>query len=450
MTTYSCRTDALPIQPGQNLEPLRADQDMPQRQVVSGPGDASPFAPGSKARATSLASSRAWRRSGLRRARHPERLGPAPAPRRLGRAGRRPDVRLGRGEDDVKLPQGYGAKVGGDAYWGLNYMIHSLNADRRARGLHHLGDRLGARDDAGAHRHQPGRRSSGSTSRAPRRSTPSSTPSAASIATATASSSSPTRSRPTRSAPGFEERENISPGRELGRAGRRQDAGLRRRAPAPRRACSVDLEVARDGPDAGNVDGDDPSEVEAAVPLRREVLRARRRGQLGRQHGGDAAGMADQAQGGGHRLDRRDLRRRARRRGTSRWGSCRSPSPPRTTRPPRTRSTTPPRSRRCTTPAASSPTAACPRTSTARRGKNLKLPDPRKLASKGKVPAVRHRRSTASTSGSAATRRLARLLPRRRVRPPVVKPGHERHLHQPRRAAGNARRAAGLAQRHLV
>ena len=36
------------------------------------------------------------------------------------------------------------------------------------------------------------------------------------------------------------------------------------------------------------------------------------------------------------------------------------------------------------------------------------------------------------------------------MRPPVVKPGQQRHLHQQRRAARRARHRAGLAQRHLL
>ena len=143
--------------------------------------------------------------------------------------------------------------------------------------------------------------------------------------TATASTSSPTRSRPTRRAPGYEERSNIS-----------NAAPVDGPQPAARRSSSapatcipggehVDLQVARDGPDAGSDRRRRPGRDQAAVPLRRQVLRAGRRGQLGRRDGGDAARLADQPEAGRHGLDQRHLQRQARRRGTSRWGSCRWP-----------------------------------------------------------------------------------------------------------------------------
>ena len=39
-----------------------------------------------------------------------------------------PTFASGEEKTIVSLPQGYGLKVGGDANWSLNYMIHSLNA----------------------------------------------------------------------------------------------------------------------------------------------------------------------------------------------------------------------------------------------------------------------------------------------------------------------------------
>ena len=78
---------------------------------------------------------------------------------------------------------------------------------------------------------------------------------------------------------------------------------------------------------------------ETAVPLGRPVLRARRRRELGREHGGDEAGLADRPEGGDTvSIDTTyDVKRR---RGTSRWES----SPWRLRRPmtlrPRTRSRT--------------------------------------------------------------------------------------------------------------
>ena len=97
-------------------------------------------------------------------------------------------------------------------------------------------------------------------------------------------------------APGYEEREKISTAGDLDRARTTADPGLRRRPPAsgrplrrppgrPRRRRRRDRRRRR------------PLGGQAAVPLQRALLRARGRGQLGRQHGGDPAGLADHAQG---------------------------------------------------------------------------------------------------------------------------------------------------------
>ena len=43
MTTYSCRSDAIPIHPGQNLNLFGLTKTCPNAQVVSGPGDTSVF-----------------------------------------------------------------------------------------------------------------------------------------------------------------------------------------------------------------------------------------------------------------------------------------------------------------------------------------------------------------------------------------------------------------------
>src|SRR4051812_35859834 len=46
MTTYLCRTNAIPIYPGQNTNLFAGTKTCPNAQVVSGPGDAGVFAPG--------------------------------------------------------------------------------------------------------------------------------------------------------------------------------------------------------------------------------------------------------------------------------------------------------------------------------------------------------------------------------------------------------------------
>ena len=175
MTTFSCRTDPITIYSGQNLNLFASTKTCPNAQTVSGPGDTSVFNPGSTARASSLGSSRAWSRSSRAASwstpsvwdlhlHHVVWLAPSGGP----------TFASGEEKTIAKMPQGYGIEVGGDATWGLNYMIHNLNP-RRAPGLHDLGDRLGAADAPARTDINPAR-SSGSTLPAPRRSTPSSTP----------------------------------------------------------------------------------------------------------------------------------------------------------------------------------------------------------------------------------------------------------------------------------
>jgi plastocyanin len=127
MTTYKCRTDAIPIHPGQNLNLFGLTKTCPNAEVVSGPGDAGVFAPGSTAEGYitrfqpsmvevkpdgELVTPSVWDLH----LHHVVWLSPSGGPT------------LASGEEKTiaKLPQGYGFKTGGDATWGLNYMIHSL------------------------------------------------------------------------------------------------------------------------------------------------------------------------------------------------------------------------------------------------------------------------------------------------------------------------------------
>ena len=48
-TTYSCRTDAITIHPGQNLNLVGATKTCPNAEVVRGPGGTGVFSPGSTA-----------------------------------------------------------------------------------------------------------------------------------------------------------------------------------------------------------------------------------------------------------------------------------------------------------------------------------------------------------------------------------------------------------------
>jgi hypothetical protein len=127
MTTYKCRTDALPIQPGQNTNLIALTKTCPNAEVVSGPGDTSPFAPGSTQQGyitrfkpsmeeitpEGLVTPSVWDLHLHHVVWVSQTAGPTFA--------------SGEEKTIVKLPQGYGAKVGGDEFWGLNYMIHSLN-----------------------------------------------------------------------------------------------------------------------------------------------------------------------------------------------------------------------------------------------------------------------------------------------------------------------------------
>jgi plastocyanin len=129
MTTFKCRTDAIPIYPGQNTNLLASTKTCPNAERVSGPVDASVFAPGSTAQGYvtrfqpsmvevhpdgSLTTPSVWDLH----LHHVVWLGP----------GGGPTFASGEEKTHVKMPQGYGLKVGGDADWALNYMIHSLNS----------------------------------------------------------------------------------------------------------------------------------------------------------------------------------------------------------------------------------------------------------------------------------------------------------------------------------
>lgn len=48
MSTFSCRTDAIPIHPGQNLNDFGVTSTCPNARKLSGPGSVADFASGSK------------------------------------------------------------------------------------------------------------------------------------------------------------------------------------------------------------------------------------------------------------------------------------------------------------------------------------------------------------------------------------------------------------------
>jgi plastocyanin len=133
MTTYSCRTDPITIYPGQNLNLFGITQTCPHAQVVRGPGDTSPFANGSTAEGyvtrfkpsmvevfddgTPENTPSVWDLH----LHHVVWLD-------FGTGGGGPTFASGEEKTEAMMPQGYGYRTTGGAVWGLNYMIHSLNA----------------------------------------------------------------------------------------------------------------------------------------------------------------------------------------------------------------------------------------------------------------------------------------------------------------------------------
>ena len=356
-----------------------------------------------------------------------------------------PTFASGEEKTEAKMPQGYGIEVDGDANWGLNYMIHNLNAeggrsiyitweidwvpaapgrtDINATNIQWL-------DVAGAPQIYPVFDAERGFDR-----------------DGDGKFIFPDDVPTDPSEPGYEERGKISETADwtVPPGGRTLVFGAGHLHPG---GTSVDLEVARDGPDAGTVDGDDPSEVK---PLfRSDAKYYEPAGAVSWDVSMEATRpvVADQPQGRRHGLDRRHLRREqgvlvrvdgdpaARRRR------------PWTTPRPGTRSTTRPRCRRCTTRGGILTHGRLPENIDTKADKDLGLPDPRKLKSKGKVP-----KSGIDIDGfryQLGGYSAFRNFPGSRMRPPTIKPGKRRQLHEPDALPGHARRGAGLAQHHLV
>ena len=151
-TTTGCRTDAITIHPGQNLNLVGATKTCPNAEVVRGPGGPGVFSPGSTAEGYVTRSSPARRSSGRQQAGDPERVGPAPPPRGLDRAGR-PDVRLRRGRRSRHCP-GYGLGRRGRH---LGAQLHDPQPDRRrGRQVYVVDDRLGPGGEPLGRRHPVG------------------------------------------------------------------------------------------------------------------------------------------------------------------------------------------------------------------------------------------------------------------------------------------------------
>jgi plastocyanin len=258
-STYNCHTDPITIYPGQNLNLYGLTKTCPNAEKVSGPGDAGAFSPGSTAQGYltrfkpsmveihgdgSLTTPSVWDLH----LHHVVWLGPG-------------GVGFGTGEEksEWKMPQGYGFKLPGDATWGLNYMIHNLTATGGRQveitwQIDWVPETSPARTDLSPIR-TIGLDVAG-------------TPHVYPVFDAergfdtngdglyTFPDDVPTDP----SAPGYEERENVSSAAQWtvpdgGRTlvfsvGHLHPGGLR-----------MDMQVARDGPDAGSAPGDDPSEI---------------------------------------------------------------------------------------------------------------------------------------------------------------------------------------------
>ena len=262
MTTYSCSTDPITIYPGQNLNLFGITKTCPNAQAVSGPGDASPFAPGSTAQGFVTRF-----RPSMVEVYDDGRPVTTPSVWDLHlhhvvwldfAAGGGPTFASGEEKTIATMPQGYGYRTGGDQNWGLNYMIHSLNASEGRKvsitweidwvplespsGAAMKRTRVEWLDVAGAPQVYPvfdaerGFDTNGD-----------------------GKFVFPDEVPGDPAAPGFEEQPKISQARRwtvqnpttlVFTAGHLHPGGT-----------NVDLQVARDGPDNGTVDGDDPGEI---------------------------------------------------------------------------------------------------------------------------------------------------------------------------------------------
>jgi plastocyanin len=258
MTTYTCRTDAYTIQPGQNTNLFGATQTCPNAQKVSGPGDASVFATPAEGYITrfkpsmvelkpdgQLVTPSVWDLH----LHHVVWLSPSDGP----------TFASGEEKTNPKFPQGYGIKTRANAGWGLNYMIHNLTAEGGRKiyltwEIDWVPETLPPRTDikeahirwldvAGAPHLYPvfdaerGFDTNGDNKYV-----------------------FPDEVPTDPQAPGYEERENISSARgwTVGATGATLVFGAGHLHPG---GLHVDLQVARDGPDAGSLDGDTASEI---------------------------------------------------------------------------------------------------------------------------------------------------------------------------------------------
>ena len=260
MTTFRCRTDAIQLHPGQNLNDFNITRTCPNAAKVSGPLDPAIFNEGSSAEgfvtrfkpsmveirpSGKLVTPSVWDLH----LHHVVWLAP----------GGGPTFASGEEKTIPKFPRGYGLEVDADANWGINQMIHDLGASEGRQvyitwEIDWVPQTDPVRTDIAAAQIQwldvAG------------------TPQIYPVFDAERGFDRNGDGKfvfpdevPTDPAkPGYEERENVSAARAwtVPNSGATLVFGAGHLHPG---GLSVDLRVARDGPDAGELDGDDPSEI---------------------------------------------------------------------------------------------------------------------------------------------------------------------------------------------
>ena len=126
MTTYSCRTDAIDIHPGQNINDFGTTKTCPHAEVVSGPGSAGIFDAGSNAQGYVTR----FKPSMVELKPSGKLVTPAVWDLHLHHVvwiiNGQPTFASGEEKTIATLPQGYGTKVGATQNWFINQMIHNL------------------------------------------------------------------------------------------------------------------------------------------------------------------------------------------------------------------------------------------------------------------------------------------------------------------------------------
>ena len=128
LTTYSCRTDAIEIHPGQNINDFGTTKTCPHAEKVSGPGSASIFDAGSTAQGYITR----FRPSMVEVKPGGKLVTPAVWDLHLHHVvwliNGNPTFASGEEKTIATMPQGYGTKVGATQDWFINQMIHNLGA----------------------------------------------------------------------------------------------------------------------------------------------------------------------------------------------------------------------------------------------------------------------------------------------------------------------------------